>query len=85
MSLSPWTLDRADSAGLLAMLRRLDPQGVKDYLAWCCRQVKSHRVWVKSHTGTAEEAWQDLVHLSAVFGLDLEAAAVELARRVRAL
>lgn len=85
MSLSPWTLDRADSRELTALLERLEPQQRIAFVNWCCQQVTGpvQGVKVTSHTGTAREAFLDLQYLSAVFGLDLDMAARQLVRLVR--
>lgn len=80
------TLERDMRKFFFESLRRLTPPERIAYVKWCCLHspgFSGQKAYVKSHTGEAHEAYNDVFLLNYQYGLDLEAAAVELEQRLR--
>jgi hypothetical protein len=75
-----------DRREIWRLLAKLTPARRLRFLAWACRQVRGPlpvRVNEATHTGTANEAYADLMALEVMYRLDLAAAAARLERLVR--
>jgi hypothetical protein len=82
------TLDWADRREVYGLLDRLPPARRVAFLRWACTQAVGpggHAVRVTSHSGTAWEAYQDLLLLEFQHGLDLGRAVERLVALVRRL
>ncbi len=82
------TLERDMRKFFFEGLQRLPPRERVNFVKWCCLKAPGfaqQKAYVKSHTGEAHEAYNDVFLLNFQYGLNLEAAAVELERRLRRL
>lgn len=78
------SLDYGDRKEIWYMLDKLGTaQRRIAFVRWCCSKCRvPMEIKVTTHTGTANEAYQDLLNMEHQFGLDLNMALRELNRRI---